>query len=43
MKTQYFHTKLPCQMSMLKQIEWDVQNWPITRTFATDYSLLMKI
>ena len=30
-------------MPMLKQIEWEVQNWPITWTFATDYSLLMKI
>ena len=30
MKTQHFHTKLPCQMPMLRQIEWEVQNWPIT-------------
>ena len=31
MKEQCFHTKLPCQKSMLRQIEWRVQNRPITK------------
>ena len=30
LKTQYFPTKLPCQKPMLRQIEWWVQNGPIT-------------
>ena len=28
---QYFNTKLPCQKSMLTQIEWGVQNGPSTK------------
>ena len=31
MKEQHFHTKPPCQKSMLRQIEWGVQNRPITK------------
>ena len=31
MKAQQFHTKLPCQKPMLSQIEWGVQNEPITK------------
>ena len=31
MKTQLFHTELPCQNPMLRQIEWGVQNGPITK------------
>ena len=30
LKTQYFHAKLPCQKPMLRQIEWGVQDGPIT-------------
>ena len=30
MKAQHFHTKLPYQKLMLRQIEWGVQNGPIT-------------
>ena len=29
--TQHFHTKLLCQKPMLRQIEWGVQNEPITK------------
>ena len=31
MKKHHFHTKLPCQKSMLRQIEWWLQNGPITK------------
>ena len=31
LKTRYFHTKLPCQKHMLRQIEWKEQNGPITK------------
>ena len=31
MKTHYFHAKLSCQKPMLRQIEWWVQNRPITK------------
>ena len=34
LKKQHFHTKLPCQKPMLRQIEWGVQNWPITQKFC---------
>ena len=30
LKTHHFQTKLSCQKPMLKQIEWEVQNGPIT-------------
>ena len=30
LKTQCFHTKLPFQTPMLRQIEWGVQSGPIT-------------
>ena len=29
--TKHFLTKLLCQKPMLRQIEWGVQNWPITK------------
>ena len=31
LKTQHFHTKVPCQKSMLRQVQWEVQNGPITK------------
>ena len=31
LKAQHFHTKLPCQKPILRQIEWEVQNGPITK------------
>ena len=31
LKTQHFHTNLLCQKPMLRQIEWGVQNRPITK------------
>ena len=31
MKAHHFHTKLPCQKPMLRQIEWGIQNRPITK------------
>ena len=31
MKAQHFHTILPCQKQMLRQIEWGVQNGPIKK------------
>ena len=31
LKTQQFYTKLLCQKAMLMQIEWGVQNEPITK------------
>ena len=42
---QHFHTKLPCQKLILRQIEWLVQNGPIkknevlsvTTTFFEDF------
>ena len=32
LQTQHFHAKLPCQKSMLGQIEWGIQNRPITKS-----------
>ena len=32
LKTHHFHTKLTCQEPMLRQIVWEVQNGPITKT-----------
>ena len=32
MKTHHFHSKLLCQKVMLRQIEWRVQNGPITKS-----------
>ena len=31
MKTQYYYTKLPFQKPMLREIEWVLQNWTITK------------
>ena len=31
MKAQHFYMKLLCQKPMLGQIEWEVQNGPITK------------
>ena len=33
-KTRHFHTKLPYQKSMLRQIEWWLQNGPITKNWV---------
>ena len=30
--SQHFHTKLPCQNPMLRQVEWGVSNGPITKS-----------
>ena len=42
LKTQHFHTKIPCQKSMLRQTEWGVQDeliakngdLPVTTSFS---------
>ena len=31
LKTQHFHTKLPCQKPMLRQIKREIKKWPITK------------
>ena len=31
LETQHFHTKLPSQNSVLRQIEWSIQNGPVTK------------
>ena len=31
LKTHHFHTKLPCRKPMLRNIEWGLQNGPITK------------
>ena len=31
LRAQHFLTKFPCQKLMLKQIEWEVENGPITK------------
>ena len=31
LKTHHCHTKLPYRKPMLRQIEWWVQNWPVTK------------
>ena len=45
MKAQHFHTKLPCQKSMLRQIECGVHNGPITKDglLLLTTSLFLKI
>ena len=45
LKAEHFHTKLPCQKPMLRQIECGVQNGPITKNgvFPRHYSIFMKI
>ena len=35
----YFHTKLPYQKPMLRQIEWRVQNGPITKNGVLSVTL----
>ena len=37
-----FHTKLPCQKPMLRQIEWGVQNGPITKDAFCNYFIFFK-
>ena len=32
LKTNHFYLKLLCQKPMLRQIEWRIQNWPITKS-----------
>ena len=44
LKTQHVHTKLPCQKPMLRQIEWVVQNGPITKNRVLPvYLIILKI
>ena len=31
MKAQHFHAELPSQDPLLRQMEWEVQNGPITK------------
>ena len=38
-----FHTKLPFQKPMLRQIEWGVQNWPITKEGVLPVATLVSI
>ena len=39
-KTQHFYAKLPLQKTMLKQIEWGVQNGTITKNGAFPVTIL---
>ena len=32
LKTHYFHSNLLCQKPILRQIEWQLQNEPITQS-----------
>ena len=50
MKTHHFHTKLPHQKPMLRQIEWWLQNGPNfewicqkEQSFASNYFIFLKI
>ena len=40
LKTQHFYAKLPLQKTMLKQIEWGVQNGTITKNGAFPVTIL---
>ena len=42
MKEQYFYAKLPCQKSVLRQIEWGVQSGPITKKLPLTTSLFFE-
>ena len=40
----HFHPKVPCQKPMLRQIEWWLQNEPITKnSFASNCFIFLKI
>ena len=40
LKTHHFHSKLLCQKPMLRQIEWRLQNEPITKSGALPVTTL---
>ena len=40
LKTHHFHSKLLCQKPMLRQIEWRLQNGPITKSGALPVTTL---
>ena len=40
MEKQYFYTKLPFQKIFLRQIEWEVQNWTITKNVVLPVAIL---
>lgn len=50
LKTQHFHTKMPCQKSMLRQTEWGVQDeliakngdLPVTSSFFWKYGFNLR-
>ena len=44
LETHFFHTKLPYQKPMLRQIEWWVQNGPVTKeqSFTSNYFIFLK-
>ena len=41
LKKHHFHTKLPYQKPMLRQMEWWVQNWPITKNEVLTVTTLL--
>ena len=43
LKVQIFHTKLSCQKPMLRQIEWRVQNVPITKNEVLTFIYFLEI
>ena len=43
MKKQHFHTKLPCQKLLLRQIEYGVHNGTIAKESAINSSLNIPI
>ena len=44
LKSHHFHSKLLCQKPMLRQIDWQLQNGPITEwNFASNYLNFWKI
>ena len=40
MKAQHFHSKLPLQKAMLRQIEYGVKNGPITKNGVLPITIL---
>ena len=40
LRTHHFHSELPCQKPMLRQIEWWVQNGPITKNGVFPVAIL---
>ena len=43
LKTQHFHTKLPCQKPMLRQIEYGVQNGRIAKLLTNFFIFLENL